>query len=153
MHATSKAFRARIEGLRRHEVLSLQRWALNNCALSAMFCSDRSTILVAVRDVKRSSASFARSVRGAMRKMGISTLGLRGHWLHLLSEKESLALCSDRMDLPLTATAGPEGGAASQVQSGEADVKVVQLRQFIPNWSRQRTAWHDATANPSRCRR
>ncbi len=92
--ATSKAFRAQLR-LSEHEAAHLQRWATLNCAMSAVFCSDRGgVVLVGLRDTPRTSASFGRTIRSALRAMGIPTAALRGHWCHLVSEQEAIALCT-----------------------------------------------------------
>ena len=118
--ATSKAFRALLQ-LREHEVLSLQRWAMANCAMHATFASDRgAVVIVCLRDTRRTSASFSRTLRAAMQKLVIPTSGLRGHWLHLISEAEAVSLCSPAINAgaPLVASARAHD---------EADVRVVQL--------------------------
>ena len=98
--STSKAFRATL-ALKDHEVLVLQRWASLNCALHACFRSDRGiTVLVALRSSPQTSASFARTIRNALRRCGISTAGLRGHWLFLISEREAISLCVGNAELP-----------------------------------------------------
>ena len=92
---TSKAFRASIGRLRDHEVKLLHRWALQHCAMCAVLCGSKGTIvLVALKDTARTASSFARTIRAAMRGLGIATSkALAGHWCSLLTEQECLALC------------------------------------------------------------
>ena len=98
--STSKAFRAKLE-LRDHEVPILQRWASMNCALHTCFRSDRgTTVLVALRSTPQTSASFARTIRNALRRCGVSTAGLRGHWLFLISPEEVISVCVGNAELP-----------------------------------------------------
>ena len=90
---TSKAFRATLQ-LRDHEVPILQRWATMNCALHVCFVSERgTTVLVALRAAPQSSASFGRTIRNALRRRGVSTTGLRGHWLTCITETEAISVC------------------------------------------------------------
>ena len=80
--STSKAFRARLN-LLDHEIERLQRWALANCAMHATFRSDHgAVVIVCLRDMRRTSASFSRTLRAVMKKFAIPTSGLRGQWLH-----------------------------------------------------------------------
>ena len=98
--AKSKAFRATLQ-LRDHEVPILQHWAAMNCALHACFRSGRGTlVLVGLRAAPQSSASFARTLRSALRRFGVSTSGLRGHWLFLISEREATSLCLGSAEVP-----------------------------------------------------
>ena len=98
----SKAFRAMLE-LRDHEVHILQMWAARHCALHVCFHSDRGTIvLVALRSQPQSSASFARTIRNALRRRGVSTTGLRGHWLCIITEREAVSVCLGTAELALT---------------------------------------------------
>ena len=95
MAATSKAFRANVGQLREHEATNLQRFVQRTCAVSNLFRSDRgSTVLIALRDIRRNSASHARSIRAWMKQTGIPTAGLRGHWCTLITDAEALALCA-----------------------------------------------------------
>jgi hypothetical protein len=117
--STSKAFRARLK-LLDHEIERLQRWALANCAMHATFRSDHgAVVMVCLRDMRRTSASFSRTLRAVMQKFAIPTSGLRGQWLHLISEAEALALCSPAVS----------GGAPPVVgaQAHDEDVRVVHL--------------------------
>jgi hypothetical protein len=98
--STSKAFRARLQ-LRENEVPILQMWAARNCALHTCFGSDHGTILlIALRATPQTSASFARTLRNALRRTGVSTAGLRGHWLFLISEREAISVCVGNAELP-----------------------------------------------------
>ena len=91
--APSKAFRARID-LDDHEVLRVQQYAATSCALHAIFRSERgTTILIGLRDTARSSASFARSLGGALQRMGVPVAqALRSKWCSL-SPREKRSLC------------------------------------------------------------
>ena len=131
---TSKAFRAKLE-LNDHEVEILQMWAERNCALHSCFRSDRgTTVLVALRSSRQCSASFARTVRNALRRCGISTTGLRGHWLFLISEREAISLCVGNAELPPEPPRAVEQRCISGRHSSMAtptvddrDAKVVEL--------------------------
>ena len=93
--AASKAFRANVGQLREHQALNLQQFVQRTCAVSTIFRSDRGfAVLVALRDVSRTSASHARTVRMWLKKIAIPTIGLRGHWCTLLTESEVLTLCA-----------------------------------------------------------
>ena len=60
---TSKAFRASIGRLRDHEIKLLHRWALQHCAMCAVLCGSKGTIvLVALKDTARTASSFARTI-------------------------------------------------------------------------------------------
>ena len=98
----------------------LQRWAMANCSMHAMLASDRGTVvIVCLRDRRRTSASFSRTLRAVMQQLAIPTSGLRGQWLNLISEAEAIALCSP-------AVSGGAPAVASAHTHGE-DVRVVQL--------------------------
>ena len=98
--STSKAFWARLE-LRKNEVPICLMWAARNCALHSCFLSDRGiTVLVALRSTPQTSASFARSLRNALRRCGVSTSGLRGHWLFLITPNEAVSICFGNAELP-----------------------------------------------------
>ena len=98
--STSKAFRAKFE-LHDHEVPILQRWASMNCALHTCFRSDRgtTTVLVALRSAPQTSSSFGRTIRNALRRRGVSTAGLRGHWLCCITEREAVSVCLGTAEL------------------------------------------------------
>ena len=94
MTATSKAFRANVGVLLEHQATNLQTFARRTCAISSVFRSERgATVLVALRDYPRSSASHARSVRTWLKRIGIP-VGLRGHWCTLLTDEEVIMLCA-----------------------------------------------------------
>ena len=131
----SKAFRACL-ALRDHEVGALQQWAARSCALHAVFRSERgSTVLVGLRASPQTSASFARTLRSALRKCAVPTSGLRGRWVFLLSEREAISLCLDNSDvllgnpqLALRAAAGDTTPrAAARADDGD-DTRLVTLR-------------------------
>ena len=125
---TSKAFRASIGRLRDHEIKLLHRWAIQHCAMSAVLCGSKGTIvLVALKDTARTAASFARTLRSAMRNLGIPTSkSLAGHWCHLISEQECLVLCtgsSQAIEAPL---AQKKNSSAERAQD-EDNVRIVSL--------------------------
>ena len=92
-----------------------------NCAMHAAFRSDQgAVVIVCLRDTRRTSASFSRTLRAVMQKLAIPTSGLRGHWLHLISEAEAISLCSPAIN----AGAPPVASARAHA---EEDVRVVQL--------------------------
>ena len=91
----SKAFRCTIPGLRDDQASNLGNWAERHCAQSAVFWNEQgSVVLVALKDELRTSASFARTVRTALRRIAIS-VPLRGRWCTLVTAREVLAQ-SDR---------------------------------------------------------
>ena len=97
--ATSKSFRATLQ-LPDHEVPILQRWATMNCALHTVFRPDRgATVLVAMKAEPQSSSSFARTLRNALRRFGVSTVGLRGHRLFLIFHREAIQVCLGTAEL------------------------------------------------------
>ena len=117
---TSEAFRARL-ALLDHQIERLQRWAMANCAMHAAFRSDQgAVVIVCLRDTRRTSSSFSRSLRTVMQKLAIPTSGLRGHWLHLISEAEAIALCSP-------AVSGSAPPVVSAHARDEEDVRVAHL--------------------------
>ncbi len=127
--ATSKAFRTQLR-LSEHEASHLQRWATLNCAMGAVFSSDGGhVVLVGLRDTPRTSASFGRTIRSALRRMGISTVALRGHWCHLISEQEAIALCMTTVP-SLELAAAPSGPGQGTSDGGGRDdgAKIVPLR-------------------------
>ena len=132
--STSKAFRARLQ-LRENEVPILQMWAARNCALHTCFGSDHGTILlIALRATPQTSASFARTLRNALRRTGVSTAGLRGHWLFLISEREAISVCVGNAEHPPEppraveqhCTSGRRSPMASST-ARDADARVVEL--------------------------
>ena len=129
--ATSKAFRAKLK-LNDHEVEMLQMWAERNCALHSCFRSDRgTTVLVALRSSRQCSASFARTIRNALRRCGISATGLRGHWLFLISEREAISLCVGNAQLPPEPPRSVEQRCISEchtpMDDPDRDVKIVEI--------------------------
>ena len=117
----SKAFRARLSDMQLHELENLQRYAQRTCAFSTMLVSDRgSAVLVCLKDQARSAASFSRTVRSALRKMGMPTTNLRGHWLHLITEQEALAICQ----LGFESAASPATATTKSAQETHADTDV-----------------------------
>ncbi len=122
----SKAFRASLGALTAHEIGNLMAWAARSCALYSFFRNDRSSVvLVAIKDQPRSSQSFSRTIRSACRAMGVGTNALRGHWCHLLSEREALAVISGGLDLDLHAK--PHAGTSASAPGSERDVKTICL--------------------------
>ena len=132
MAEVSKAFRCNLGRLQEHEALHVQTFAATTMALSAVYRSDRgSTVLVALKDNARSSQSFSRTLRYALKRMGVSTSGLRGQWCTLLTEGEVFAICRGGLDLftgscdPNHAAAGDAGSRGASV--GRSDDKIVPL--------------------------
>ncbi len=126
----SKAFRCTIPGLRDDQAGNLRRWAELHCAQSAVFRDDRgSVVLVGLKDELRSSASFARTVRTALRRMAINA-PLRGRWCTLITAREVLAVVSDGATTVGRRGAGMDSCAADTAEdnAGGDDVRVVALR-------------------------
>ena len=91
-----------------------------NCAMHAAFRSDQgAVVIVCLCDTRRTNASFSRTLRAVMQKLAIPTSGLRGQWLHLISEAEAIALCSPA----ISGVPPPVVGA----QANDKDVRVVHL--------------------------
>ena len=126
----SKAFRARLPGMQLHELENLQRYAQRTCAFSTMLVSDRgSAVLVCLKDQARSAASFSRTVRSALRKMGMPTTNLRGHWLHLITEQEALAICQPGSDLAtLPATTITKSAQETHADTDVNGTKTIHIR-------------------------
>ena len=134
--ATSKSFRARLE-LRDHEVPILQSWASRKCALHTCFRSGRgTTVLVALRAVPQSSSSFARTIRSALRSTGVSTAGIRGHWLFLITPNEAISVCVGNAELPPELPRSVEKRCISEchppmasatVDDHDRDAKIVEI--------------------------
>ena len=77
MH-TSKAFRCTLPMLRDDQLTNLRRWAEIHCAQSIVFRDDRgSAVFVGLKDEFRICASFAHTVRAALRRLCID-VPLRG---------------------------------------------------------------------------
>ncbi len=104
--------------------------------MSAAFRSDQGgAVLIGLKDCPRTSASFGRTLRSAMRGMGIPTNALRGHWCTLMSEREAVALCTatGRSSVLVAAATTPSGSEQATSDSrwggGEDDgVKIALLR-------------------------
>ena len=93
MH-TSKAFRCALPTLRDDQVKNLARWAVLHCAQSSIFLGERgSVVLVGLKDEFRTSASFARTVRTALRRLCID-VPLRGRWCTLITPNEAMSICA-----------------------------------------------------------
>ena len=94
MH-TSKAFRCTLpSGLRDDQVSNIRQWAYLHCAQSGLFREDRgSVILVGLKDQLRTSASFARTIRTALRRLCID-VPLRGRWCTLITPGEAISICA-----------------------------------------------------------
>ena len=109
MH-TSKAFRCALPTLRDDQVKNLARWAVLHCAQSSIFRGERgSVVLVGLKDEFRTSASFARTVRTALRRLCID-VALRGRWCTLITPREALTICAS--DCASRAAALPPAGDA-----------------------------------------
>ena len=94
---------------------------MSNCAMHAAFRSGQGeVVLVCLRDTRRTSASFSRTLRAVMQKLAIPTSGLQGQWLNLISEAEAVALCSPAIN----GSAPPVVGAHAH---DEDDVRLVHL--------------------------
>ena len=66
-----------------------------HCAQSTVFRNPNgSVVLVGLKDELRTSASFARTIRTALRRMAID-VPLRGRWLTLTTPREVLAVVDD----------------------------------------------------------
>ena len=126
---TSKAFRARVQ-LPHHEIPILEKWCRRNCALHRIFSSDRGmgTVLIGLRAIPQSSASFSRTLRSALRKFGVSTAGLRGHWLVVIDEREAIAVCLASAGSPVKEQARTSGRPVKPLIGGDADERVVERR-------------------------
>ena len=86
---TSKAFRCTLPMLREDQLTNLRRWADLHCAQSIVFRDGRfSVVFVGLKDQFRTSASFARSIRTALRVLCID-VQLRGRWCSLISPREA----------------------------------------------------------------
>ena len=126
----SKAFRAKFQ-LGDEQTLRLQRWAATNFALSSIFRSARSTVLVGLTDRTRTAASFARKLRTAMQRMALPTdkRTLRGHWVTLLSASEAVTLCtvaSDDVVAAMPASNAPKPNQAATAPS-DSEVRLIPL--------------------------
>lgn len=126
----SKAFRARLQ-LPDHEIPILDKWCQRNCALHAIFSASdrgRGTVIIGLRAVPQTSASFARTLRSALRKFGVSTAGLRGHWLFLITEREAISVCgAGNAELPPEPRAPFERHPPPSPAAGDSEERVVEL--------------------------
>ena len=116
----SKAFRAKLLGLRVDQLEHLRRWSDNNCAHAVLFRdSSGRCVLMALRDRPRTAASHSRTVRAALQNRGIDDRGLRGKWLHLITPTEVLAMGS-----------AESGHRAPRVPDAieDEDIRIVALR-------------------------
>ena len=119
----SKAFRAKLSGLRADQLDHLRRWSDNNCAHAVLFRdSSGRCVLMALRDRPRTAASHSRTVRAALQNRGIDDRGLRGKWLHLITPTEVLAMGStDSGQRTL-----PDPRAPDAIE--DEDIRIVTLR-------------------------
>ena len=119
----SKAFRAKLPGLRADQLEHLRRWSDNNCAHAVLFRdSSGRCVLMALRDRPRTAASHSRTVRAALQNRGIDDRGLRGKWLHLITPTEVLAMGStDSGQRTL-----PDPRAPDAIE--DEDIRIVMLR-------------------------
>ena len=124
MH-TSKAFRCALPTLRDDQVKNLARWAVLHCAQSSIFLGERgSVVLVGLKDEFRTSASFARTVRTALRRLCID-VPLRGRWCSLISPREALSICATDIG---RRDAARETPAASRIDdAADDDIRVITL--------------------------
>ena len=86
-------------------------------------------MLVALRSAPQSSSSFARTLRNALRRFGVPTAGLRGHWLFLITEREAMSVCVGNAELPTEpprASSGLHPRMASPT-AGDSEERVVEL--------------------------
>ena len=124
MH-TSKAFRCTLPMLRDDQLTNLRRWAELHCAQSIVFCDGRfSVVFVGLKDQLRTSASFARSIRTALRRLCID-VPLRGRWCTLVTPREALSICATDIGRRDAAHDMP---AASRIDdAADDDIRVVAL--------------------------
>ena len=91
---TSKAFRGALSTLRDDQLTHLARWAALHCAQSSIFRGEHgSVVLVGLTELLNASASFARTVRTALRRLCID-VPLRGHWIILITPAEAMSICA-----------------------------------------------------------
>ena len=84
-------------------------------------------MLIGLRSVPQSSSSFARTLRSALRNFGVSTAGLRGHWLVVIDEREAIAVCLASAERPVEEQARTSGRPVKPLIGGDADERVVEL--------------------------
>ena len=127
----SKSFRAQFVDLSDAHVAMLQGWCAAHFALSTAFRGShgRSVVLVALTDKPRTAASFARSLRGVLKRMAIPTLrAVRGHWVTLITAQEALNLRTGASDLRMPVAAPPAPAPAGD-RAAAGDDKVVALHR------------------------
>ena len=137
MH-TSKAFRCALPTLRDDQLTHLRRWAALHCAQSIVFQGERGCVVfVGLKDEFRTSASFARTVRTALRRLCI-VVPLRGRWCTLITPNEAMSICASdgaargaARDLPLPGGAVDAGARLAErfasPREDDTDVRVVAL--------------------------
>ena len=84
-------------------------------------------MLVALRSAPQSSSSFARTLRNALRRFGVPTAGLRGHWLFLITEREAMSVCVGNAELPTEPPRAPSGRPPPSPTAGDSEERVVEL--------------------------
>ena len=121
----SKAFRCTLPALRDDQLNNVRNWAEQTCALSAVFRDGRfSVVFVGLKDQLRTSASFARSIRTALRRLCID-VPLRGRWCTLMTPREALSICATDIGRRDAAHDMP---AASRIDdAADDDIRVVAL--------------------------
>ena len=127
MH-TSKAFRCALPTLRDDQVKNLARWAVLHCAQSSIFRGERgSVVLVGLKDEFRTSASFARTVRTALRRL-CTDVPLRGRWCTLITQAEALSIFASGAAPGGAVDAGaPPSERSASPREDDIDVRVVAL--------------------------
>ena len=124
MH-TSKAFRCTLPGARDDQVTNLCHWAELHCAQSIVFRDDRGgVVLVGLKDEFRTCASFARTVRTALRRLCID-VPLRGRWCSLITAREALSICAIECSQHGATRATPATACVDDVV--DEDIRVVTL--------------------------
>ena len=125
MMRESKAFRCVLPPMREDQLTNLRRWAELHCAQSIAFRDDRgSAVLVGLKAEFRTSASFSRTVRTALRRLCID-VPLRGRWCSLLTPREALSICASDSGQRDAARDTP---AASRIDdSVDEDIRIVAL--------------------------
>ena len=123
---TSKAFRCALPTLRDHEVTHLSKWAVLHCSQSSIFRGEHgSVVLVGLKDEFRTSASFARTVRTALRRLCID-VPLRGRWCTLITQAEALSIFASGVAPPPGGVVDA-GARSASLREDDADVRVVAL--------------------------
>ena len=128
---TSKAFRCTLPMLRDDQIINLRRWADLHCAQSIVFRADHgSVVFCGLKDEFRTSASFARTIRTALRRLCID-VPLRGRWCTLITPGEAIGICANdgaARGAVLPPAGGAVGaGARQRCASPRDDVRVVAL--------------------------